>query len=149
MHAKIAWLAVFFWMGLIFFFSHQPGQESAELSSGITQLLHTVLTWPPFIDFDIELLHTLVRKGAHFVVYLVLGILLLHALRTSRVQIGKAVCFSWLISTVYAALDEYHQTFIPGRVGDPMDVVIDSAGAITGIVIYLATVSLIRRKKRT
>ncbi|AOM81618.1 VanZ family protein [Salisediminibacterium beveridgei] len=148
MHVKIAWLAVVFWMGLIFFFSHQPGQESAALSSGITQQLHSILTWLPLIDFEIGLLHALVRKGAHFVVYLVLGMLLLHALRTSGILIQKAVFFSWFISTIYAATDEYHQTFIPGRVGDPVDVVIDSAGAVTGIIIYLAIHGLIRWKKR-
>ena len=137
MNRTLSWLAVLLWMGLIFFFSHQPGEESAALSGGMTRWIHTILTALPLIDFEINVLHTLIRKSAHFFVYLILGVLILHAFLESRVTLLRASVYAWLLATVYAATDEYHQTFIPGRVGDVMDVVIDSLGAITGIAIYV------------
>ncbi|ADI00574.1 VanZ family protein [Salisediminibacterium selenitireducens] len=148
MHKKLSWLAVILWMGLIFFFSHQPGDESAALSGGITRWIHTVLTALPLIDFEIGILHTLIRKSAHFFVYLILGVLVLHALLASRVTLFRASVYAWFIATAYAATDEYHQTFIPGRVGDVMDVVIDSLGAMTGILIYLLVYRIWRWRKQ-
>ena len=42
---------------------------------------------------------------------------------------GRAVLFAFLVSSGYAVTDEYHQTFVEGRHGSPVDWLIDSAGA--------------------
>jgi VanZ family protein len=41
-----------------------------------------------------------------------------------------------LLATAYGVTDEYHQSFVPGRTADPMDVVKDLAGAAAGCVLY-------------
>lgn len=47
---------------------------------------------------------------------------------------------AWLIATAYAATDEVHQLFVPGRGGQVTDVLLDSAGALLGVWLYLAWV---------
>ena len=43
-----------------------------------------------------------------------------------------------LIATAYAATDEVHQVFVPGRSAEFTDVLLDSLGALVGIWLYLA-----------
>ena len=68
------------------------------------------------------------RKLAHVTEYAVLGALLVRA--TGR---------GWLaftLGTLYAASDEIHQTFVPGRMGSPVDVAIDAIGVACGVVLW-------------
>jgi VanZ family protein len=86
----------------------------------------------------------LLRKIAHMVEYGVLAALLWRALadRPSR-GLGMLFLFSFLISVVYAASDEWHQSFVPGRGASARDVAIDGAGALAACLILRR-----RRKKR-
>jgi VanZ family protein len=93
-------------MGLIFFLSAQP-----DLSSGLG-------AWD-----------TLLRKLAHAGVYAVLTLLWWRALRDSTTADHRTVAAAWLIAIAYSATDEWHQTFVTGRHGSPVDVLIDAAGA--------------------
>jgi VanZ family protein len=77
-----------------------------------------------------------IRKAAHVTEYAVLAALLLRALHGGI----RAVTFIHAIvalgvASTYAALDEYHQSFIASRTGSPIDVVIDASGALLGVVI--------------
>jgi len=99
------WLPPFALMALIFFFSAQP-----DLSSGLGTL-------------DLVL-----RKVVHFAEYGLLCFLLWRPLRTV-LSPGRAILLAFLIASAYAATDEWHQTFVEGRHGTPVDWLIDSAGA--------------------
>jgi VanZ family protein len=70
---------------------------------------------------------TLLRKLAHAGEYAVLGALLLRA--TGRVGIAFA------LGLLYAMSDELHQSYVPGRLGSPVDVAIDAAGLACGVVL--------------
>ena len=134
--AVIAWLAVLIWMGVIFYFSHQPGDVSGETSGRIVEMISgAVTTVLPFVEIPGEGLHFAIRKGAHFFIYSILGLLSFIAFVVSGAKGRNAVFYAWLLATVYAGIDEYHQTFIPGRSGEVTDVLIDSAGAIIGILV--------------
>jgi VanZ family protein len=67
-------------------------------------------------------------KGAHLTEYAVLGFLLVWASRRESV--------AFLVGILYAASDEVHQHFVPGRHGSALDVVIDTVGLAIGV--YLA-----------
>ncbi len=54
----------------------------------------------------------------------------------------------WLLCTVNAALDEWHQSFVSSRTGSPIDVMIDSAGALAGLGIYWLLARKIHSSKR-
>jgi VanZ family protein len=68
----------------------------------------------------------LLRKLAHFTEYAVLTGLWWRALRGLGARFPLAIAMA--ISLGYAATDEFHQTFVDGRRGTPVDVLIDSAG---------------------
>ncbi len=97
-------------MALIFFLSAQP-----DLSSGLG-------------SWDL-----LLRKLAHFSVFGALTLLWLRALGPLT---ARALLAAVTISLLYAILDEYHQTFVAGRSGSPVDVGIDAIGI--GIAALLA-----------
>ncbi|SNT10961.1 VanZ like family protein [Anaerovirgula multivorans] len=127
-------------MGLIFYFSSKPAVQSKELSGNVTEIVvQTVQRVAPnrAAELDIGRLHHLIRKNAHFFSYLVLGVLVLNALRRSGVYGSKGIMIAFLICVLYAISDEFHQTFVPGRSGEIRDVIIDSAGATVGVLGYL------------
>ena len=68
------------------------------------------------------------RKGIHFGEYALLCALWFRALR-SRLALDRALAASVAICLAYAISDEFHQTFVDGRKGAPLDVLIDTAGA--------------------
>jgi VanZ family protein len=65
------------------------------------------------------------RKIAHAAEYAVLGWLLLRAM-------GRELPAA-AIGIAYAVTDEIHQSFVPGRQGAPLDVLIDAAGVLAGV----------------
>lgn len=123
------------WMALIFYFSAQPSNVSASLSGGITKsLLSQIGEWLPFVhQKDWQFWHTLVRKNAHFMAYMVLGWLAFYKLKTLDVKHAKG--FSLLICILYAMTDEFHQLFVMGRSCEMRDVLIDASGATLGLIL--------------
>jgi VanZ family protein len=72
---------------------------------------------------------TVLRKCAHMTEYAILAVLLWRAVRNERVALLGAVA--------YAATDEFHQAFVRGRHGTPVDVAIDGIGAAVGLALLL------------
>ncbi len=142
----LSWGAIFLWMSLIFYLSHQPAAQSDQLSIGITELiLQKIRKILPIIELDIEVFNHIVRKNAHFFAYLILGVLVINGLNRSGMSGHKQIMLSTIICILYAISDEVHQSFVPGRGPGVMDVLIDSAGAIVGIWMYRA-VGRIKKK---
>lgn len=136
-HIFIAWTAAILWMMLIFYFSSQIADQSSELSTGVTQLIIEFINKIlPRANFNIETFNYIVRKNAHFVVYLILGILVANALKKSGVVGYKGIVWALIICILYAISDEIHQLYVPGRAGQIKDVVIDSLGAMVGIRLW-------------
>jgi VanZ family protein len=79
----------------------------------------------------IDKLNKPLRKIAHASVYFILSILLMHSLRINN-NITKKIILSILICFLYACSDEFHQTFVLGRTGQFIDVIIDTIGAMIG-----------------
>ena len=88
----------------------------------------------------------ILRKTAHFSVYLVLGILVLNFLKEFRLK--HILVIALIICCFYSISDEYHQTFVPGRSGEVRDVCIDTAGAFTGISIGELVLYVLSERKK-
>lgn len=90
-----------------------------------------------------------VRKLAHFSEYAALGFMVFGSFYTSNLTINKKrgvmVILSWLLSTIYAATDELHQMFVAGRGPSVRDVMIDSLGALFGVLVFTLIVFLISK----
>lgn len=84
----------------------------------------------------------LVRKSAHFLEYTMLGLILMLTARTFLTSHQKTAAM--LTGAVYAALDEFHQYFVPGRACQVRDVLIDYSGIVTGILTALLLMRIIR-----
>lgn len=133
MKRKIStWLPVILWMLIIFIFSAQPASTSSKMSGSVMQFVISIIDVTPIPEILGEnLLHTLVRKTAHFSIYLVLGALVLRA--GNREGWSRKYIYTFAICLLYAMTDEFHQLFIPGRSGQIEDVLIDSSGSCLGI----------------
>lgn len=147
MRKILSWTVVILWMAVIFNLSAQVAEQSNQLSTGLTEIIaKTIERFVPNINFDISSFNHIVRKNAHFMAYLLLGILVLNALRRSGLYGHKSIILALLICILYAISDEAHQLFVPGRGGQLKDVIIDSAGAGVGIGVYLMILKHIRLK---
>jgi VanZ family protein len=145
----LPWALVIFWMALIFYLSHQPAVESSGLSTSITRKIAEIIEKiAPNIGLNLESLNHIVRKNAHFFVYLVLGTFVAHGVKNSGVSSFKVITVALLICILYAISDEIHQLYIPGRSGEVRDVIIDSAGSLVGILGLNSIEKHQRNKKR-
>ena len=138
------------WMTVIFSFSAKTAdvstQDSLFVGKKIGQLFIT--------DFEewsneeqtafAERIEYPVRKGAHMTEYAILGILILCSWDFNKHSFKKMSSCSWLLGTLYAASDEFHQLFVEGRSGQLTDVIIDSIGVMIGVLF----IAFIYRKKR-
>jgi VanZ family protein len=67
----------------------------------------------------------ILRKCAHMTEYAILAVLLLRA--------TGAASWAFALTVAYAMTDEFHQVFVRGRHGSPVDVAIDAVGALIGL----------------
>ena len=137
-------------MVLIFIQSALPGDLSAEVSNSSVQPI-VQLT-----DGNLFTIDRVVRKLAHVAEYLVLGLcLMVNVLdlrksregqrpRDRRRSVITDCGIAWADGTIYAVTDEFHQTLVPGRSGEVLDVCIDAAGVLCGVVVM----SIIAERRR-
>ena len=103
---RLSLLLALAWMGTIFFLSHQPSLPAPSLFEHQDKLFH---------------------GGS----YGLLGLLLAVALRDPA-HPGRTLWIVWVLGSLYGLADEYHQSLVPGRDADLLDVLADSAGALLG-----------------
>ena len=135
------------WMGFIFSMSCENAEESSNTSG---QTIKVVLSTVPEFEKQpeevkkniIEELQFITRKSAHFIGYMILGILA-SGLILYYGNINKKYLLAFLICVIYAISDEIHQLFVPGRAGQVRDVLIDSAGSLLGIILVMALEKLL------
>lgn len=78
-----------------------------------------------------------IRKSAHLLEYMVLGLLVFRLLAVlSRTKTRVTIFLSLVFCALYAAVDEIHQHFTGGRTAMFADVLLDTSGAVLGIMTY-------------
>ncbi|RNF39565.1 VanZ family protein [Planococcus salinus] len=133
----------------IYYLSNQPASQSWELSMVITEnLFYIIDVVSPAAETSIGELHTLIRKSAHFLVFLLLGFATASVVKGKGTLQLRTVGIALGICIAFAVLDETHQLFVVGRGAQVEDVFIDSFGAAIGIGVYgLAARSRNRRRQ--
>lgn len=139
---KLRWAAVAMWMIVIFAFSHQPysGRETEKYLG----------------DANVP-----VRKAGHISEYMILYWLVRWALQKKIVQeikdggeadtvggdlaksswtriVSQPTLLAFLITLAYAASDEWHQSYVPGRSASLADVTWDTSGIALGMILSLS-----------
>lgn len=159
---KITDFMIIFWMFTIFAFSAQPAYQSSKTSHSVSykiaewknQLFHQEKTEEELYE-EAESMQLLIRKNAHMGEYAFLAILLCFHFSYDSLSTPNLNLWRWhlkrllpnsrkkqiiikvlLITSGYAASDEFHQLFVPGRAGRLSDVCIDSLGGFLGIFFY-------------
>ncbi len=98
------------WMALIFFLSsrstlpHAPG-----LSGALTAI------------------------AGHLVAYAVLALLLAWGLRGGDLTGRQRLLLAFTIAVAFGVTDEFHQSFVPGRDANPVDLLLDATGAAAAL----------------
>lgn len=119
-------------MAFIFFQSALPADLSSQESGVIVDLI--MRFFESILPVGREAIVFAVRKGAHFTEYLILGAVLVQAVKEwnsaskvsgvssgaeaapdPRMSAAGGALAAWLIGTAYAVTDEFHQSFVPGR----------------------------------
>lgn len=140
---KLFWFMMILWMGVIFYFSHQPGNISSMQSGRVLEKMDLVtMEQVENHDSDIRDLQFMIRKFAHFTIYFILGIFIILAFKSSN--FNKYTVKSFIVGIIYAVSDEVHQHFIPGRDMKVLDICIDSIGILVGICFIIF---ILKRKR--
>ena len=136
-------------MAFIFFQSALPADLSSQESGRVVDLI--IRLFQGILPIDRQTMVFIVRKGAHFTEYTILGGFLVPAvtewMAVDKTPVPDSVrsirIISWLVGTLYAVTDEVHQYFVPGRSCELRDIGIDSCGVLAGVLV----VSLLMRSK--
>ena len=137
----VSLILVAIWMLVIFLMSSEAAGTSSARSDEIVRTIQSI-----GVNASTDLLTFLVRKAAHISAYFVLGILLFNLLKEYDLGVRKMIFISVAIAMLYACTDEVHQVFVSGRSGEVRDVLIDTAGAAVGVVVYAALSSKFYKK---
>ena len=117
---------------------------STDLLSGehTSRFLAPFLRWliPGISESAIATVRLFIRKAAHLTEYAILAGWVMAALQRSfnpRHWQWRARTFALALGVclLYAASDEWHQSFVPSRQGCVRDVAIDTAGALGGLLL--------------
>jgi VanZ family protein len=131
-----AWWPAVVWIGLIAFES-TDFFSSQNTGSMLYRLLTHVFGEINFYKFLV--FHHYLRKTGHVVGYGMLSLLLLRGWRATLGRVHssfllRAALLSWLGTASVAALDEWHQSYIPSRTGTIWDVALDSVAGVAFLV---------------
>ena len=143
-------------MGTIFYFSSQTAEASTVTSGGFVDVFMAFITekfGQMSADTYTALENTvtfIVRKAAHFLEFAALGFFLMLHLRLYIKRLPWL--WSFIISVLYAASDEFHQNFVSERAPQLRDVAVDSVGAACGIfgiwMLILIITAIIKKKRK-
>ncbi len=125
-------------------FSAQSAADSSALSGHLAEIIND----NPWLNqvMDVDILEAILRKLAHGFVYLILGIgmtgvMVMQPMRLTLLLVPLTGIF-------FAALDELHQSFVPGRGPAVRDVLIDAVGVCLGMFLMMLLRQIYRHFSR-
>lgn len=138
----------------IFFFSAQPAKESKKTSGGFAARLCEIF-YPGFKNKSVleraaivKSIQKPIRKAAHMTIYGVLAFFaFLSAISYKTLPLYIRLSISYAFCLIYAASDEIHQSFVPGRAGRVSDVIVDLIGVTvsTTLMLYVFKKTALKR----
>ena len=128
----------------MWFFSSQNGEESSRLSGSVTGFLLRLFGIEASED-NLARAGYIVRKAAHFGLFILLGLSLGFAFAPYQKPFYAFLALP--VTVISAIADEFHQTFIAGRAGMWQDTLIDAGGSITGILMAFAILLIVAKRK--
>lgn len=147
---KINLILIIIWMITVFSFSNQTSTQSSGLSGKLTTKIVNILHITEGCTEEdgkivISNIEYLIRKMAHYSIYALGGFLIYLEMTLYKISFKFKILFTQLIGSIYACTDEMHQFFIPGRSARIRDVIIDSFGIFTGIIVAIIVFIIIEK----
>lgn len=138
-------------MSTIFMFSSDDATKSTKKSDGVIIQISNFFAGTKLSKQQqqkiIDYFVVPVRKSAHFLIYMTLGILLVSFINEFSIANKKMFFLAIFLSFLYACSDEVHQLFVPGRSGQLTDVLLDTLGASVGILCYMFIFKICKQKQ--
>jgi VanZ family protein len=130
----IWWILAIGFCSLIFYATSSPsftGNSTSNVLGSIIELFFNSLgiTINPYIIIDP--INFIFRKSGHFIFFGLLAVFFRLALGNTN----RPYLYAWVITTIYATFDEYHQSLVPNRTASIMDVGLDSFGAFIALLL--------------
>ncbi len=127
---------------IIFRFSSQNGTQSKGISTKVTEAILEKSSKYNQLDNKekkkvFNRANAVIRKIAHFSIYTLVGLLLMGIMTRTKLKDKRRILITVVIGIIYATLDEFHQSFSPGRTPKITDIYIDTLGVILGILLVL------------
>lgn len=123
-------------MCAVFYFSSRTANESSQQSGFFTELFSRIFENFPYAEL-------VVRKSAHFLEFAALGFSFSLSL---YMQLFKfKTIYAVALTSLYAVTDEFHQLFVDGRACRFTDWLIDTAGGLTGALVFLLLAFIIKK----
>jgi VanZ family protein len=154
----VVYLPLLVWLGVIYMFSSQT-HDQQDIKPWLNKAIPLQKLMHVFGGIQIEyggkdisikadgasgFVEFFIRKGAHLIVYAILGILLYSFLHyVIRARAYWKYLITILLSGIYATTDEFHQKFVQFRTPTLSDIVLDTLGAALGAGVYLLLAWLI------
>ena len=113
------------WVVVMFYLSHQNGEETADTSMGLAEFLHKL---PCFSKINIDVLNMLLRRLAHVTLFLLFTVLI-------GVVVEMAKWTKWILVLPFFAcwFDEFTKPWIQGRHFDWLDVGLNVLGCLKAL----------------
>ena len=124
MIAALRWFAVIAWMALIFYLSSipaidiPPGPQAASVAVHLLEFFVLALLLSWAINGGL-------KNGLH----------------------PSSLISAFIVAVFYGVLDELHQLYVPGRVTDMMDILVDAVGALIGVLVASLLGTVLQRKR--
>ena len=141
-------ISILLFVGIFWFSSKDATTSSAQSDDVIVSL--KLMTEEEMIKEPIKASNYrfAIRKSAHFSIYALLGIFIYLSVKEFVGAGFTAYILGIFITAICAGVDEFHQSFVPGRSMEFRDVLIDSIGASTGIIALLLIGFIFAKKER-
>lgn len=139
-------------MFTIYRFSSQNGTQSKGISTKVSQfILNFSNTYKEANTKEqtrvLNKTNAIIRKIAHFSIYTLLGLIIMGLMTKTKLKDKWRILITIGFGIIYAILDEFHQSFSPGRTPKITDVYIDTLGILVGALIVILIRTIYKKLK--
>ncbi|TDW16968.1 VanZ family protein [Breznakia blatticola] len=137
-------ISLLIWMYVIYSFSSDSGNTSSALSGNVVKMFYQIIEiftgkdlYQMLSATHLDMVQHVFRKLAHMFIFFVLSVNAMCIMFTFPLKMYIRIFIALTFSFAYACFDEFHQLFVAGRAGQFRDVLIDTSGALIGIIFSL------------
>ena len=123
---------------LVVIFSASTGAGSSVHSFRLVKFLVSFIREQDIsLSYEtLDSVNLILRKAAHITEYSILALMAARFIQSGSSHLRRiTIPGAWLFCVAYASLDEFHQSFVPGRTPAVRDVMIDSVGALSALLL--------------